>query len=373
MKKSLWVAGSYLTQFGELWERSLPQLCKEAIDGAIQDAKVKPQDIEAVFVSNMLGGVLDNQLHMGALVSSLFPHNPPAMRLEGACASGGLALLAAEQSLLAGTYSTVLVVGAEKMTDASVHQITQLLSGAADIVQEYGSTFPGLYALITQEHMKSYKTTRDQLSSVSVKNHNHALTNPLAQFQKKLTIEMINNSPMIADPLRMLDCSPISDGAAAVVLTTKPQSKKTKIIGAGIGMDTFTLAQRKSLTTFEATKRAAAAAYKHAQIQPKDIDAAEVHDCFSIGEIIAIEDLGFFPPGDGGKATLNKKTTYGGDVVINPSGGLKAMGHPVGATGVKQLAYLSAHGSSQGWKYSLAQNIGGTGATAVIHILEHAQ
>ena len=170
---SVWIAGTYISKFGELWETSLHQLCVDAISGVLQDAHIEPKKIDAIYVSNMLGGVLDGQLHLGALVSSMFSHHPPAQRIEGACASGGLAMVAAEQALLAGTYSTVLVLGIEKMTDVSVQRITQALVGASDIEREYGSTFPGLYALLAQAHMKTHHTTRNQLSSVSVKNHLH--------------------------------------------------------------------------------------------------------------------------------------------------------------------------------------------------------
>lgn len=367
--KPIWIAGTYISKFGELWETSLHQLCVEAIRGVLEDAQMKPKNIEAIYVSNMLGGVLDGQLHLGALASSMFSHHPPAQRIEGACASGGLAMVAAEQALLAGSYSTVLIIGVEKMTDVSVQRITQALVGASDIEREYGSTFPGLYALLTQAHMKTHRTTRNQLSSVSVKNHLHAYTNPLAHFQKKITIDNVNTSPRVADPLRMLDCSPVSDGASAIILTTKKQTG-VKITGCGVGMDSLCLADRASLTSFASTQKAASYAYSQADILPKHVQVAEVHDCFSIGEIFSIEDLGFFKPGTGGTASEEGQTTYGGKVVINPSGGLKAMGHPIGATGIKQIAYLASHQKTLGYKHALTHNIGGTGATAVVHILE---
>jgi len=363
------IAGSYITKFGELWEKSLKDLITEAELGVIKNSKFDDEEIEAIFVSNMAGGIFDGQLHLGAMASGVLKNYPPAMRVEGACASGGLAMIVAEYALLSGKYKTVMVVGAEKMTDVSNQMATEGLNGAADTEAEFGSTFPGLYALMAQRHMKEFGTTRDQLSAVSVKNHKHGLLNPLAQFHKEITISEVNGSEMIAPPLRLLDCSPISDGAAAVILTTKDLPNCPEIMGFGQGMDSLSLAKRKSLTTIVAGVKAADIAYKMAGIKPGDIEAAEIHDCFSIAEILAIEDLGFFKKGLGGKATIEGKTTYGGKVIINPSGGLKSNGHPVGATGIKQIAYLSQLIRDKKIKTGLTQNIGGSGATAVVHIL----
>jgi acetyl-CoA C-acetyltransferase len=365
----LLIAGQYIAQFGELWEQSLSSLLEEASLGAIRSAQIESSNIEAVYVSNMLGGILDHQLHLGALVSSFFAHYPPSMRIEGACASGGMALIAAEQALLAGTYKTVLVVGAEKMTDVATPIITAALAGAADAEREFGSTFPALYALLAQEHMRAYGTTRDQLSAVSVKNHQHALTNSWAQFHKAITMADVNQSQIVADPLRLLDCSPVSDGAAAVVLTTKKVPQKPQIIAAAQANDTLALADRTSLTSLNATVKAAKMTYKQAGIKPTDIAVAEVHDCFTIAEIMALEDLGFCRPGQGGPMTLAGKTTTGGVVCVNPSGGLKAAGHPVGATGIKQVAYLAEYVQREAVTYALAHNVGGSGATAVVHII----
>lgn len=363
------VAGTGITPFGELWDRSLEDLAMAAAFEAIADAGLAEEDIEAVFVANMGAGALAGQLHLGALVSSRLAHRPPAMRLEGACASGGLALLAAQQALLASQYRTVLVVGAEKMTDVPTPQVTQMLAGAADVEREAGVTFPGLYAILAQQHMAEFGTTRAQLTAVSVQNHHHALSNPNAQFRKEITSEQVENSPLIADPLRLLDCSPVSDGAAAVVLTTKRVRGAPRVLGFGHGADSLTLAGRLSLTSLNATVRAAQQAYTHSGLKPRDIPVAEVHDCFTIAQLLALADLGFFPAKQTGPATLTGKTTYGGKIVINPSGGLKAVGHPVGATGVKQVAYLARLIRDGQFERGLAHNVGGSGATAVVHIL----
>jgi len=362
------ILAEYITKFGELWDKSLSDLLKEAATEVISKADIKPSEIEAVFVANMGSGILENQLHLGALVSSFFPHHPPAVRVEGACASGGLASVMAQQSLLSGRYKTVLVIGAEKMTDVSTSAATKFLSSAADYTREYGSTFPSLYALLTQAHMQKYGTTRDMLSAVSVKNHRHAMKNIKAQFHRELTINDVNNSEVIANPIRLLDCSPISDGAAAIILTTK-QTNSPEIVSYGHASDSLTLADRKSLSSLQATKDAISQCMSNTKIKLNDIQMAEVHDCFSVNEILAIEDLGFFKKGHGGEATLSEQTTYGGKIVINPSGGLKACGHPVGATGVKQLAFISNLIRQDEINVGLTHNVGGSGATVIVHLL----
>ncbi len=382
------IVGSYVSDhFGELWDKSLNDLIKETVLGVLKSVSKSsdfdPEEIEAVYIANMASGLFNNQLHLNAVVSQLFNHFPPSIRVEGACASGSLALIAAQDALNSGRFKTVLVLGVEKMTDLSSNEATKVLSSASDYNFEYGSTFPALYALLAKAHMHKYGTTRDQLSSVSVKNHRHALDNSKAHFKKLFTLEQVNKSAMVADPLRLLDCSPVSDGASAVILSTKKNSgkisykNKPKIIGFGHAQDSLDLASRKSLTSLSATKNAAKIAFKQAGITPKDIKVAEVHDCFTIAEILAIEDLGFFKKGAGGQATLDGETTFGGKIVINPSGGLKACGHPVGATGVKQVAYLAElleFGSEKSknmiGKYALTHNVGGSGATVVVHILE---
>ncbi len=400
--KTIKIIGNYITQFGELWDRSLESLFEEAVHGALisvegplfknqvdekeygtktPKSKFDPTEIEAVFVANMAAGQYTNQLHLNALVSQMFPHNPPAFRVEAACASGSMAVESAEFALLSGRYKTVLVVGAEKMTDLSSGDTTRILASASEFQKEYGSNFPALYALLAQAHIKEFGTTRKQLSEVASKNHKHAVTNKKAQFRREISAEIISKSMQIADPIRLLDCSPVSDGASAVILTSKDIKKylgKTEIIGFGHGQDSLSLADRESLTQLLATKKAAKIAYKEAGVSAKDISYAEVHDCFTIAEILASEDLGFIKKGQGGVAVTQGKTTYGGTVVINPSGGLKACGHPVGATGVKQIAFLANLleqkflGQSEKNKptFALSHNVGGSGATAIVHILK---
>lgn len=400
--QDIYILGSHITQFGELWDRSLLDLVSEASYRSVDMAGIDDSQIEAVFVANKAAGNYENQHHLGALVSQLFKHYPPATRVEGACASGALALVAAEQALASGMYQTVLVVGVEKMTDVSSAETTAILAGAADVHQEYGSTFPGLYAMLAQQHIKQYGTTREQLSSVAAKNHTHALTNPQAQYHKKISIEAVSTSQLVADPLRLLDCSPITDGAAAVVLSTKHPSEfekspvngvssaaKTsrgvvKVAGWGHGQDSLHLAGRASLTSLAATKRATQQLFDRVAVELDQVKVAEVHDCFTIAELLALEDIGFFEPGQAGKATLDGETStekFTQDdshdqkksqqqVIVNPSGGLKACGHPVGATGIKQVAFLAEYLQQQQLEYGLTHNVGGSGATAVVHLLQ---
>jgi acetyl-CoA C-acetyltransferase len=384
------IIGKYVTNFGELWDRSLESLFEDAVFGALNSvtgSKFNQKEIEAVFVANMAGGQFSNQSHLNALVSNMFDHNPPGFRVEAACASGGMALEMAQTALKSGKYKTVLVVGAEKMTDVMGGDSTKILSGASDYQKEYGSTFPALYALLAQAHMQKFGTTREQLSAVASKNHKHALKNQKAQFRKEIPKSVISKSTVIADPIRLLDCSPVSDGAAAVILTTKDikeYAHKPVIEAVGHAQDSLSLAGRDSLTELSATKLAAKLVYDQLKIKPQDISFAEVHDCFTIAEIFACEDLGFVKKGNGGEAVELGKTTFGGEIVINPSGGLKACGHPVGATGIKQVAFLTEllekkrselnanlpikHKNNKKI-YALAHNVGGSGATSIVHII----
>jgi acetyl-CoA C-acetyltransferase len=278
----------------------------------------------------------------------------------------------------------VVVGGVEKMTDVVGNEATNTLATASDQEWEafFGATFPGLYAMIATRHMYEYGTTREQLAQVAVKNHANGVLNPNAQFQREISVENVLNATMVSYPLSILDCSPVSDGAAAVILCAADKAKKytdkpVKIIGSGQASDTLALHGRKEICTLEATVHAAKMAYKQANIQPKDIDLAEVHDCFTIAEILAIEDLGFVKKGEGGKAIDKKITTLNGEIPINTSGGLKAKGHPVGATGVAQVAEIVAQLQGEAGKrqvkdakIGLTHNIGGSGASCLIHILE---
>lgn len=379
------VAGVGLTKFGELWEKSLLDLALDASIEAIKDSMVDKKKIDAVFVGNMLIGKIAGQDHLGPVIASSLGLNCASFRIEGACASGGLAVHLAIQGILAGTYKNVLVVGAEKMSDAPTSQITWALMGASSSKErKAGLTFPALYALMTQAHMQKYGTTREELAEVAVKNHYHASLNKKAHFPYEITTDKVLNSSMISYPITLFDSSPITDGAAAVILSAPIQSgsaddlsKGVYITGSAVASDTIDLSERVSLTELKATQIAVKTALKQAGMEIKDIDIAEVHDCFTIAEVMAMEDLGFCPAGAGGKFIKSKATRLGGKCPVNTSGGLKACGHPVGATGVKQIIEITEQlrknaGARQvkNANVGLTQNVGGTGATVVVHILQ---
>ncbi|MFH0863768.1 MAG: thiolase domain-containing protein [Candidatus Gottesmanbacteria bacterium] len=379
------VLGIGTTKFGELWEISPRVLVKQAVDEALVDAGLNINNIDAIFVSNMLSGILGSQENLGALFADeLVSNNVPAFKIEGACASGGLAVHNAINSVLAGTYTKVLVIGIEKMTDHNPSEIAQaLMSAGHDEERASGISFPGLYAILARAHMEKYKTTEKDLAAVAVKNHDHALLNPKAQFQTAITEEQVLRSPCVADPLKLLDCSPVSDGASAIILGNRAQGigyrkKQVYVVASSVATDSLGLRGRQDLTTLKATIKAASKAYQLAGIVPADIDVAEVHDCFTIAEILAMEDLGFFRKGQASKAINLGKTRLGkGHPVVNPSGGLKACGHPVGATGVKQICEIVTQLRGEAGKrqvrrakVGLTHNVGGSGAVAVVHILK---
>ncbi len=375
------VAGIGITKFGELWSASPRSLAKIAVEMAIADSGVEKKSIQGLFVANMLAGMLGMQGHLGALFSEELGLSVPAYTVEGACASGGLAVQAGVMSILSGQYDTVVVLGVEKMTDHKPEEVSSALMGAGSNEERLaGATFPGLYAMLARAHMEKFGTTEKQMAAVAVKNHFHASLNPNAQYKNTITVDHVLRSSCIADPLKLLDCSPVTDGAAAIVLTKDTKNKKgVHIIASQIATDTLGLAGRKSLTELSATKQAAQHAFIQAGVGQKDIHLAEVHDCFTIAEILAIEDIGFGKKGEVGREMEHGTYTLGTapGVVVNSSGGLKGCGHPIGATGVKQIVEITSQlrgtcGKRQvhDAKIGLAHNVGGSGATAVVHILQ---
>ncbi len=381
------VVGVGMTKFGEIWEKSLRDLYVEAALDAIDNSGV--DHIDSMIVGCMTSGLFVGQEHLGSMMADyLGIKHLPASRVESACASGSLAFRHAFIEVASGISDIVMAGGVEKMTDISGDGATFALATAAD--QEYevfhGATFPGLYALMAVAHMEKYGTTRDMLAAVAVKNHGNGSMNPYAQYPFKVTMDTVKSSVMIADPLRILDCSPITDGAAAVILTTVDIAKKlgkpyVKIIGSGHATDAIALHSRDDLTTLAATTVAADKALKMAGKKIKDINFAEVHDCFTIAEIVVTESMGIFKPGKGGEAVLKGETALDGSFPINTSGGLKSKGHPVGATGVAQIVevYKQLTGSAENGrqlknspKVGMAQNMGGSGGSSLVHILEVA-
>lgn len=370
MNTPVFIIGSGQTTFGEHWDTSIRDLMEDAMSAAIKDADCTGLDIDTIVVANMLGEVASDQAHLGALASSLLPHHPPALRAEAACASGAVALHTACALLESGKAETVMVVGTEKMTDVSPGAISAALMGAADAEKDApsGLTFPGIFGLIATRYMHEYNLSRERLNHVSALHHKNAVKNPFAQFRREIPAEAISASPKVADPLCMLDCSPISDGAAAVILSTSAsKGRSIQIIASQLATDTLSITERPTLTSFAATKDAMAAALEEAEIESEQINHLELHDCFSIAALIALEDMGFANPGNG--ISLYEKQS---DMTINASGGLKACGHPVAATGIKQVIDIKKQLLSSGSQYGLAHNFGGAGATCGIHILAHA-
>ncbi|MCX6653439.1 MAG: thiolase domain-containing protein [Methanomassiliicoccales archaeon] len=377
------------TKFGELWDMSFRDIGIQAGLAAVNDANMAAEEIEALYVGNMSAGRFIEQEHVAALIadySGLARDHIPATRVEAAGASGGLAFRQGYLAVASGMHDIVVVGGAEKMTDVGEVMASEIQSSAADQQWEctFGATFPALHAMIARRHMHEYGTTREQIASVAVKNHKHGSMNPKAQFQREIDLNTVLRSPPVAEPLRVFDCAPFSDGAAAVVLCAMDRARKytdkpIKITASAQASDTLALHAREEICSFHATKLAAQRAFKQAKLEPKDVQVMEVHDNFTISEILAIEDLGFFEKGQGGKATADGQTAIGGKVAVNTSGGLKARGDPIGATGLAQMVELviqlrGTAGKRQvnGARVGLAQNVGGTGATSVVHILEVA-
>jgi acetyl-CoA C-acetyltransferase len=380
------IIGAGMTKFGEHWEQGFRDMVVEAGIKAITDAGISGDNIDAGYIGTMASGRLVGQEHIGGLLADYMGLNPiPITRVEGACASGSLALRQGFMDVASGMHDIVVVGGVEKMTDLGVAEVSDILGGAGDQEWELflGATFPGIYALMARRHMLDYGTTEEMMAHVSSKNHSNGAKNPYAQFPREISVEQVMASKKIADPLKVLDCSPITDGAAGLILAPMEVAesytkKPIEIVTSAQASDTIALHSRESLTGLKAAQVAAKKAFERAKLTPKDIDLAEVHDCFTIAEIMAIEDLGFFPKGQGGPASVEGKTRLDGEIPINTSGGLKSCGHPVGATGIKQAVeitwQLRGEAGDRQVKdphVGLSHNVGGSGATAVVHIYKN--
>ncbi|HVP95219.1 MAG TPA: thiolase domain-containing protein [Methanoregulaceae archaeon] len=380
------VIGIGCTTFGEKWGSSFRDLFVEAGALALHDANLAGEQIDAMYVGNMSAGRFIEQEHIGALIADyagLTTNHIPSTRVEAACASGGLSFRQAVITVASGMEDIVVAAGVEKMTDVGPGASVDALAGAADREWEgfVGATFPGLYAMIANDYISRYSLTREQLAEVAVKNHYNGARNPIAQFQQEITIDTVLNSALVADPLRLFDCSPITDGAAAVVVAPLDRAREftdtpVKVLASAQASDTIALHDRRDISTLDATIAAGRRAFRMAKLTHTDIDLVEVHDCFTIAEICAIEDLGFCKKGEAGKMTSDGATALNGDIPVNTSGGLKACGHPVGATGIKQIyeVVMQLRGEAKrrqidGAKIGMTHNVGGTGATVAVHIL----
>lgn len=375
------IIGIGMTKFGELWDQSIRDMFAEAALKAMENAGV--EKLDSLYVGSLSSGLYTYQEHIASVMAEYIGQTGiPASRVESACASGGLSVKSAFFEVASGMSDIVMAGGVEKMWDADDGSF--ILATAAD--QEYeafhGVTFPGLYAMLANIYMHQYGLTREELAQVPIFSHKHSVNNPNAQYPFEINLDTVLNSSMVADPLRLMDCSPITDGAAAVILCPLDRAKEftdkpIKIKGIGAATGPIAFHDHKDLTRLDAVRLAGERAYKMAGVAPEDISFAEVHDCFSIAQIVTAEELGFFDYGTGGKAIAEGQGTYGGKIVINSSGGLKAKGHPVGATGVAQIieAVEQLRGEAgarqvKDAKLGMTQNMGGSGGSSVVHILE---
>ncbi len=380
------VAGTGVTPFGADPERTSRDLFAAACIEAFADSDVPREDVEAVFYGNFMGEVAENQGHYGPLMAEAAGVDAPATRYEAACASSGAAIRDAVYRIRAGAADVVLVGGSERMTNLGTAGATEALAIAADDLWEVraGMTFPGAYALMAQAYFEEYGGDHEDLAHIAVKNHKHAVPNEKAQYQSEIEISDVLEAPPVSSPLGLYDSCPISDGAAAMILTSEAYADEhdleapVAITGSGQGGDRLALHDREYLARSPAAREAGVEAYAEAGIDANDVDLAEVHDCFTIAEVLAIEALDLEPVGEGITAARDGRTTADGDVPVNLSGGLKAKGHPVGATGVSQVAEIAKllEGEHPNSEYvtdattGVAHNAGGTVASATVHVVE---
>jgi len=377
------VIGAGSTKYGKL-DDSISDITIQASVDAIQSAGIEPKEIKAGYISNVFG-VADKQVHLGPVVmSNLGIPERPSLTIESACGSGSVSFREAYANVAAGFYDAVLVSGVEKVTHTGTDWTTTYFSYCSDFFYEgqSGASFPGLFASMARAYLTEFKATEEDFAMVAVKNHENGLLNPKAHLRKKITVDDVMNSAVVASPLKLYDCCPFSDGASSVIICSEKFAKDhtkdyIEVIGSGRGGSSAALQGRQHLTTIPSTKLAAEAAYKMAGITPKDVDFAEVHDCFTIAEVIDSEDLGFFDKGKGVEAVREGQTKRNGQVPLNPSGGLKSKGHPIGATGVgqvvevfEQLTGKAGERTVKDSKIGLTHNFGATGASCAVHIFQ---
>ncbi|UCG69932.1 MAG: hypothetical protein JSV09_02615 [Thermoplasmata archaeon] len=369
----VFIDGAGMTRFGKRNE-SLPELVYEAVSKAKEDSEI--EEFDAVYVGSMNPEEFTGDGNISTVIADHLGIRKPSLRIETASSTGSSVFHAAYLAVVSGHFESILVVGGEKMTHLPTTETTGILAKViSPLEKQYGATMPALGALVTRRYMHDFGLNRETLGLVAVKNHHNGSLNPNAHFQKEVSLEKVNESRMISDPLRLFDIAPISDGACALILSSK--RGEGKVAGIGHATDTFALQHRDSLTGFKSTQIAAKKAYDMAKVGPTEIDVAEVHDAFTSLEIIDSEDLGFFKTGEGGNALKAGKTLLNGDLPLNTSGGHKARGHPIGASGLAQICevYWQLTGKAEkrqvdGAKVGLAQNIGGFANNNLVTILE---
>ena len=383
------ILGATMTKFGKLTQ-GLDELLLEPSLTAIESSKLSEKDLDLLYISNMLGGELTKQVSLGTMLADELGVKIGADRIENGPAAGASAIKDAFIAIKSGLFDLVLVAGAEKMTHMATEVISEYISYMLHPVERMsGATLPSLGAMLARLYMKQYGVTSEDLAMIAVKNHKNALNNPYAHLQKMVTVdnllhsnEMEKINPMVADPLRRFDISPISDGGAAVVLAELEVAKKytdlpVTIEGFGQATDSLALHERPVPTDINAVKEASKQAFKMSGISPDQIDVAELHDAFTILELVESEDAGFFEKGTAHKMVREGQTEIGGKLPINTSGGLKARGHPLGATGLSQVVELvwQLRGEARGRQvpsatYGFSVNLGGFGSNAVSLILK---
>lgn len=360
---TIYVTHADYTKFGERWKTGLIDLALESIK-ILEDSGLKTKTIDHLIVSNMLSQTFDNQSQLAAIIAEKSGIQVPATRIEAACASGGLAIYQAASLLKSDLANNVLVLGVEKMTDHQTQDNTRALqtAGLSNIDVRFSITFPQLYALYADAWLYNNWITRKTLMRISIKNHAYGMQNARAHFQKKITPSHYKNSPMVAEPLRLFDCSPISDGAAAIVLSNTKAANSLKLLSINAETGPTTPQNNPGLNGLPAAKKSAKKSFQKSGIQPTQITQAEVHDCFTIAEAMALIDTNLVK-----KSKINDfYSQINPKLKVNQSGGLKACGHPIGATGIKQVVALKEY--TQKGEYALSHNIGGIGATAVVGI-----
>jgi len=380
------IAGVGLTPFGAHGDRAGRELFAAAALAAFEDAGVDRDAVDQLNYGNFIGALAEHQGHQAPLMAEAAGLSCPATRYEEACASAGVAVREAVRSIRSGEADVILAGGMERMTTLDTGQATAALAIAADELYEVraGVTFPSAYALMARAYFDRFGGEREDLAHIAVKNHANALENEYAQYQKEISVDQALDSPPVASPLHLYDACPITDGASAILLVSEEYAEEhgveapVSITGSGQGGDNLALQDRQQMAQTPATEIAAEEAYADAEITAQDVDFAEVHDCFTIAEVLAIEGLGLFEPGEGISAAREGQTTPDGETPINLSGGLKAKGHPVGATGGSQIAEITRllrgdHPNSDAVDdatVGVSHNAGGTVASAVVHVLE---
>ena len=385
LSENVFVIGAGETKYGELWEKSLRDLAVEAGLKAIENAGIYSRDVQILYGSNSLAGIINGQENIGSLIADfagIASGNIPAIRIEASSASGGAAVREAYLAIKSGEYDVAVVGGVEKMTDIFGNEVLDMMSSLLDREWEafFGATPAALAAISARKYMKDFNVKKEALAMMSVNDHANASLNPNSHFKNKITLDQALNATSVAEPLNLMDCSPVTDGASAIVLASESYLKKNKlngmkILASAISQDYLALHSRNSIYTLDSTRIAADEAFRRSGLKREDMSFVELHDSYSIYGLMELEDLGFAKKGEAHKL-VNEDVRLGGRLPVNPSGGLKAKGNPLGATGVGQFveAFLQLKGKAdkrqvKDARYGLLQNMAGTGSTSVVHIV----